>query len=94
MKSTWESETSIFEMIMKGTTIVMPCVWSRVGKEQTPSKDISIVIDKEMAIGEAVELVEAEALSFVKSHGADDIRHYFIESLSINGTTITLETGT
>jgi hypothetical protein len=94
MKSTWEADISMFSEVKKGVKIILPHVWSRTDKGQTTPQDISLVVEHDMPIGQAVEMLEVKALEYVKSRGADDIRHYYIEDLSIQNNTITLVTGT
>jgi len=94
MKSTWEAELSIYKMVKAGTTIKLPYVWSHTPGGTTDPKDIEFKLEEDMHLGEAMEQLEALALDYVKSQGAEDIRHYFIESAEHVGDTILLSWGT
>lgn len=94
MKSTWECEQSIFEVVKSGTIVVLPYIWSHTDQGVTPAKDIQVTIDADMNIGQALELAEEKALEYVQSHGANNIRHYFIEGVTRSGNKISFGLGT
>lgn len=47
--------------------------------EQTPHKDVVISLEKDCTLLDALLLVEAAATEYVKSHGAEEIRQYFLQ---------------
>ena len=93
-QSTWDCKADPNMEVDKGTEIILPGVWAHIEGGLTPSKDISIKLDKNQTLAEALCLVEAAAMSFVKEHGAKDIRHYFIENVLIEEGSIKFSWGT
>ena len=65
-----------------------------IEKGTTVHKDIVIVTEKDLTYGEILELLEQAALEHVTSHGAVDIRHYYIESIQFSDSILKFIYGT
>lgn len=87
-KSTWNCEENPKLEVKKGTIVVLPYVWAHTRQGMTPHKDIEVEIDNDCTLLDALCRVEDAATEYVKSHGADDIRHYFIEGVEVGNNRI------
>ena len=94
-KSTWSSSQNWRKIIKKGVVAILPHVWSPMSNgELTKSVDIKVTLGADMSIGDALALLEKEALVFLMSQGADHMRHYFIEHVIISSTSVEFLAGT
>lgn len=93
-KSTWDCPVDPNEVVPAGTTAIFPYVWGFKEEGLTPPKDMIVVLEKDLTYGEVLELVEKEALDYVTSQGASDIRHYYIEDIQFKDGILTFIYGT
>lgn len=95
MKMFWSCLENPKEILPKGTVVVHPCVWSYDAQwKHTPPKDIEITLTAPTELHEAIAMLEAKALEYVKSFGASESRSYFLEGITREDGKIILRTGT
>ena len=94
-KSTWDTDVSRQTQIKAGTKVRLNYVWAYTQKgEMTPNKDIEITVNSDCILVDALCQVEAAATEFVKSQGASDIRHYYIEDVIFTADAVEFVFGT
>ncbi len=96
MKSIWDCDHfAPSTAVSAGMKAKLPMVSAlpEDSRVEIPFKDIVVDIPCNMTLGGALEVVEDHAREYVKSHGATDIRQYFIEDVIISSNEITFVWG-
>jgi hypothetical protein len=92
-QSIWSCEFSPNTLVKSGYTISIEHIWSHTDDGLTASKDISITLNDDCILSDALHYLEKEALIYVKSQGADYLRQYYIENVNIDDKLKTIEFG-
>lgn len=84
-QSIWFTDSDPCTVVKKGSIVVMPGIWSYdKDNEQTPIKDIEVVIQEDTTLWRALFIVEQHAMDYLKDHGSDYLRDYRVEDIKIN----------
>jgi hypothetical protein len=92
-QSIWSCEFDPNTPVKSGYTVLIEFIWSHTDDGLTPSKDISITLKDDCILSDALHYLEKEALVYVKSQGADYLRQYYIENVSVDDNLKTIKFG-